>query len=199
MTKPTKCHVRPAQTPISLGIRPIGIEALLSAWRNIGPLTTYWAHSEDSDQTGRMPRLIWVFGGRPCHFVGFVMRRLNVSLRKLVKFGRFWQSGVHMCHTVFWSRRFFCESWRGTDTICGKKEGSFQQMVNIQISPRKKLLFFAFTPRTKIFKRELSRRKLAEKTRGETPRRVSLRNFAQILRENSRMHLRNVYRDTLMN
>ena len=34
------------------------------------------ADSEDSDQTGRMPRLIWVFSGRTCHFAGFVMRRL---------------------------------------------------------------------------------------------------------------------------
>ena len=29
------------------------------------------ADSEDSDQTGRMPRLIWVFTGRKGHFVGF--------------------------------------------------------------------------------------------------------------------------------
>ena len=35
------------------------------------------ADSEDSDQTGRMPRLIWVFAGRTNHFVGFVVRRLN--------------------------------------------------------------------------------------------------------------------------
>ena len=34
--------------------------------------------SEDSDQTGRMPWLIWVFAGRTCHFVGFVMWRLNM-------------------------------------------------------------------------------------------------------------------------
>ena len=33
-------------------------------WRSIGSLATHWAHSEDSDQTGRMPRLIWVFAGR---------------------------------------------------------------------------------------------------------------------------------------
>ena len=32
--------------------------------------------SEDSDQTGRMPRLILVFAGRTCHFVGFVLKRL---------------------------------------------------------------------------------------------------------------------------
>ena len=36
-------------------------ESSLSAWRNIGSLATHWAHSEDSDQTGWMPRLIWVF------------------------------------------------------------------------------------------------------------------------------------------
>ena len=33
------------------------------------------ADNEDSDQTGRIPRLIWVFAGHTCHFVGFVMRR----------------------------------------------------------------------------------------------------------------------------
>ena len=37
------------------------------------------ADSEDSDQTGQMPRLIWVFAGRTCHFVGFVMRQLIYS------------------------------------------------------------------------------------------------------------------------
>ena len=37
----------------------------LSAWRKLGSLhvATHWAHSEDSDQTGRMPRLIWIFAG----------------------------------------------------------------------------------------------------------------------------------------
>ena len=33
--------------------------------------------SEDSDQTGRMPRLIWVFAGRTCSFIGFVTSRLK--------------------------------------------------------------------------------------------------------------------------
>ena len=36
---------------------------------------THWAYSEDFDQTGWMPRLIWVFAGRTGHFVGFNMRR----------------------------------------------------------------------------------------------------------------------------
>ena len=80
MTKPIKWHVRPAKTQISLGICPVWSESLLSAWRNVGSLATHWVHSEDSDQTGRTPRLIWVFAGRTCHFVGFAMRRLNLLL-----------------------------------------------------------------------------------------------------------------------
>ena len=63
MTKPTKWHVRPAKTQISLGIRPVSSESSLSTWRKLGSLATHWAHSEDSNQTGRMPRLIWVFAG----------------------------------------------------------------------------------------------------------------------------------------
>ena len=42
----------------------------------LGSLATHWAHSEDSDQSDQMPRLIWVLDGRTCHFVGFVSRRL---------------------------------------------------------------------------------------------------------------------------
>ena len=56
---PTKWPVHPEKTQISLGIRPVWSESLLSAWRNLGPLATHWAQSEDSDQTGQM--LIWVF------------------------------------------------------------------------------------------------------------------------------------------
>ena len=68
MTKPTKWHVHPAKTQISLGILPVWSESSLSALRNTGSLATHWAHSEDSDQTGRMPRLIRVFDGRTLIF-----------------------------------------------------------------------------------------------------------------------------------
>ena len=61
--KTNKISVHPAKTQISLGIRPVWSESSLSAWRNLGSLATHWAHSEDSDQTGQMPRLIWVFAG----------------------------------------------------------------------------------------------------------------------------------------
>ena len=53
--KPTKWVLRPAKTQISLGIRPVWSESSLSAQRKIESLATHWAHSEDSDQTGRMP------------------------------------------------------------------------------------------------------------------------------------------------
>ena len=70
--KTNKVSVHPVKTQISLGIRPVWSASSLSAWRKFRSLATYLAHSKDSDQTGRMPRLIWVCTGRTCHFVGFV-------------------------------------------------------------------------------------------------------------------------------
>ena len=55
----------------------------LSTCRKFGTSATHWEHSEDSDQAGRMPRLIWVFAGRTCHFVGFVMKWLSCSTVRL--------------------------------------------------------------------------------------------------------------------
>ena len=62
--KTSKMAVRSAKTQISLGIRPVWSESSLSARRKLGSLATQWAQGEDSDQTGRMPKLIWVFAGR---------------------------------------------------------------------------------------------------------------------------------------
>ena len=42
---------------------PVWPESSLAAWRKLGSLASHWARSEDSDQTGRMPRLIGVFAG----------------------------------------------------------------------------------------------------------------------------------------
>ena len=41
-----------------VSVRPVWSESSLSAWRKLGSLVTQWAHSEDSDQTRRMFRLI---------------------------------------------------------------------------------------------------------------------------------------------
>ena len=67
--KTNKMPMHQAKTQISLGIRPVWSESLLSVWRKLRPLVTHWAHNKDSDQTGQLPRLIWIFTGRTCYFV----------------------------------------------------------------------------------------------------------------------------------
>ena len=73
MTKPTKWHVRPAKTQISLGIRPICSESSLSTCKKLGSLATHWAHSEDWSDLAEVQAdlgLRWAHS----HFVSFVMR-----------------------------------------------------------------------------------------------------------------------------
>ena len=61
--KTSKVTVRPVKTQISLGIRLVWAESsLCTQWVANDPSFLH-ADSEDSDQTGRMPRLIWVFTG----------------------------------------------------------------------------------------------------------------------------------------
>ena len=68
--------MHPAKTQISLGIHPVWSESLqCTQWVAEDSIFLH-VDSEDSDQTGRMPRLIWVFDGHKGHFVGFVMRWL---------------------------------------------------------------------------------------------------------------------------
>ena len=58
------CAPREDSDQITLGIRPVWWESSLYAWRKLESLATHWAANEDSDQTGQMLRLIWVFAGR---------------------------------------------------------------------------------------------------------------------------------------
>ena len=86
--KTNKVTLRPAKTQISRGIRPVWSESsLCTQWVAKDPSFLH-TDSENSDQTGRMPRLIWIFAGRTYHFVGFVMRRLIWLLRILSQFTR---------------------------------------------------------------------------------------------------------------
>ena len=62
--KTNKMSVRPTKTQISLGIRPVWSESSLCAQWVVKDPSFLHADSEDSVQTGRMPRLIWVFAGR---------------------------------------------------------------------------------------------------------------------------------------
>ena len=81
--KTNKMTVRSAKTQISL--------AILSVWSE-SSLCTQWvakdpkflqAGSEDFDQTGRMPRLIWVFAGRT---VTLLVSSRGGSIFLLIKF-----------------------------------------------------------------------------------------------------------------
>ena len=70
--KTNKRTVHPAKTQHSLGIHPVWSEPSLCAqWVAKDPSFLH-ADNADSDQTGRMPRPIWVFAGRTCHFAGLV-------------------------------------------------------------------------------------------------------------------------------
>ena len=75
MTKPMNLPVRPAKTdqpghPLSL-IRAFAVH-MKKPW----VLSYLLSAQEDSDQTGRISKLIWVFAVRTGQFVGFVMLRL---------------------------------------------------------------------------------------------------------------------------
>ena len=79
--KTNKMSVCQGKTQISLGICPVWSESSLCTQSVAEDPMLLHADSKDSDQTGRMPRLIWVFAERTGHFVGFVMWRL--ILKKL--------------------------------------------------------------------------------------------------------------------
>ena len=70
--------VRPAKTQISLSIRPVWSATSLCAQWVANDLSFLYADSKDSDQTGRMPRLIWVFAGRTLILLVLTCRGSNV-------------------------------------------------------------------------------------------------------------------------
>ena len=63
--------------------RPGPAQSFCAQWVAKDPSFLH-ADSEDSDQTGRMPRLIWVFAGRTGHFDGFVMTRFILLAAYLI-------------------------------------------------------------------------------------------------------------------
>ena len=115
MTKTRTWLVRTAKTQISLGIRPVWSESFLSAWRKLGSLATHWAHSEDSDRTGRMPRLIWDFAGRTVILLVLSWGGSFVVLARLVSWAglEFDCIGSWSLHAVSSTLPFlvFCHQW----------------------------------------------------------------------------------------
>ena len=94
-----------AKTHISLGICLVWSESLPCTQWVVKDPSFLHVDSKDSDQTGRMPRLIWVFAGRTCHFVGFVMRRFIFVLNSVsgyipripFKFGGTYKNDCDVC------------------------------------------------------------------------------------------------------
>ena len=73
----TRSHMRPAKTQNCLRTHVGGSQSLLSTWRCFGSLGTNRMPCEDSDQTARMRRLIWVFTGRTSNLVGNAVPRFR--------------------------------------------------------------------------------------------------------------------------
>ena len=101
--------VRRVKTPISLGIRPVWSESSLCTHRVAKDARFLHADGEDSDQTGRMPRLIRVFAGRTGHLVGFVVHRLNL---------------LRLCHCA--TIRYLCN--RNRNKWTGKQQNLQNEM-----------------------------------------------------------------------
>ena len=78
--------MHPAKTQISLDIRPVWPESSLCAQRVAKYPSFLLEDSEDSDQTGRMPRLIWVFAGRTA--ILLVLSCVDLFNIKLCKLGK---------------------------------------------------------------------------------------------------------------
>ena len=65
------------------------------------------ADSEDSDQTGRMPRLVCVFADRTGYFVGFVVRLLSYTFVVLALIPR--QQYFDMCKNLNCVSSYTCK------------------------------------------------------------------------------------------
>ena len=70
-------YVRPAKIQISLRIRAVWSESSLDAFWIAKDAKFIHADKEESDQTVRMRRLIWVFDGRTCHMAHFLTWRFK--------------------------------------------------------------------------------------------------------------------------
>ena len=110
---------------------PVWSESSMSA----GSLATHWAHSEDSDQTGRMRRLIWVFAGRTGRFDSLLVLWLNYvwydhlwcelekANTKVATEKDLWKSSKEMC--AQWMKRMSHNTRKGILGTCG--------LLNLQI------------------------------------------------------------------
>ena len=76
----------PSEDSDQPGHPPSLIKVFTVCMKKLGSLATHWAHSEDSDKTGQMPRSILSLRWAHSHFVGFVMKWLSSLLLLLIYF-----------------------------------------------------------------------------------------------------------------
>ena len=115
--------VLPAKTQISLGIRPVWSESLLSIWRILGSLATI----ERTAKT--LPRLIWVFAGH-------TLILLVLSCR-----GSFLY--VIQTNSVDHEQTLCYQSWKNLKNVT-KSPNVSNAMVNLIINTCKILNFYSF-------------------------------------------------------
>ena len=101
MTKPTKWLCAQWRLRSAWACAQSHQSSLCAQWLVAKDQNFLHADSEDSDQTGQIPRLIWVFAGRTCHFVAFVMRRL-ISVFSLLYYYhknlKYWDTFNYSCY-----------------------------------------------------------------------------------------------------
>ena len=73
-----------AKIQISLRIRAVWSESSLGAFWIAKDAKFLYADNEDYDQTARMRRLIWVFVGRTCKNVCFLMLKCIYNQKKKI-------------------------------------------------------------------------------------------------------------------
>ena len=169
--KTNKVSVRSAKTQISLGIRPVWSESSLSIWRKVGSLATVWSEfllcaqwvakdptflhtdSEDSDQTGRMPRLIWVFVGRTTALLVLswggsnVFNTAFISIGIESKWADSWQNQQNdLCargrlRSVWasisvWSESLLCTQWSTLRSLAYFIECTAKTLIRLRRMPR---------------------------------------------------------------
>ena len=62
-------------------------------------------HTVKTDQTGQMPRLIWGFAGRTCHFVGFCHEAAQAYYGLMVSVSNF-QSQNWLVSKILWGSKY---------------------------------------------------------------------------------------------
>ena len=127
MIKSTKWPVRPAKTQICLGICPIWsvfAVRMKKHWALNYLLSTQWRLWSDWG----MARLIWVFAGHTCHFVGFVMRQLIwpciFAYMKMLYINKNWHKE---CWVTLWNGVQSYHTFLGNERLVFKISFSRQQ------------------------------------------------------------------------